>query len=267
MPLDGAPKGADALRAYTDLDDWSLLSHHSAARVLRIALPPWAQADWRIHVARQATGSTPRRVNVVGHRLHLAQDETAMVDGVRVTSAPRTWLDLASLLSLDELVAAGDSIVSAHGPEFPVPKEPIATLDSMQRIVAKHGRSRGILNARAALDLIRVGVDSPPETQMRLALVRAGLPEPELNVIILDPGGVPRIWPDAAYPGYRVSLQYDGGHHDAERQYGSDIRRGDWTAHLHWLEVRVDKSDLSGEKPAVVGKVLRALKSRGYGLR
>lgn len=263
MPLGGQPKGAAAVRAYTDLDASSLLSHHSAARLLGIALPSWAQEDWRIHVARPATGSTPRRVNVVGHRMSLAPDEVATVDGVRVTSVARTWLDLASRLSLDELIAAGDSIVCSHGPEFPVRKEPLAELESLQRMVARHRRARGILNAREALGLIRVGVDSPPETQMRLALVRAGLPEPELNVVLRDGSGMPAVWPDACYPGYRISIQYDGGHHGTAEQYGCDIRRADSTAQLRWLEVRVDKTDLRGERPAVVAKVLRALKSRG----
>ena len=267
LPAAAQPKGTEALRAYTDLDGSCLLSHHSAARILGIALPPWAQEDWRIHVARPASGSTPRRVNVVGHRLVLAPEEIASVGGVRVTSVARSWLDLASVLSLDELIAAGDSIVCAHGPEFPVPKEPLGQLETLQRIVARHKRARGILNARQALELIRVGADSPPETVLRLALIRAGLPEPELNVVVRDEAGIPRIWPDAAYPRYCVAVQYDGGHHDGDDQYGRDIRRGDWTTAMGWLEVRVDKTDLGGEKPPVVAKVLRALKSRGYGFR
>ncbi|WP_157365092.1 hypothetical protein [Arthrobacter sp. QXT-31] len=34
--------------------------------------------------------------------------EVVIHDGVRVTSPARTWLDLAGLLNVDELIAAGD---------------------------------------------------------------------------------------------------------------------------------------------------------------
>ncbi|WP_052500501.1 hypothetical protein [Arthrobacter sp. SPG23] len=67
------------------------------------------QEDWRIHVARDREGSKPRRQNVVGHRLTFKDGEVVVHDGVRVTAPARTWLDLAALLSVDELIAAGDS--------------------------------------------------------------------------------------------------------------------------------------------------------------
>lgn len=65
------------------------------------------QEDWRIHVARDREGSEPRRQNVVGHRLTFKDGEVVVHDGVRVTAPARTWLDLAALLSVDELIAAG----------------------------------------------------------------------------------------------------------------------------------------------------------------
>ncbi|WP_214839921.1 hypothetical protein [Arthrobacter sp. ISL-72] len=96
------------------------------------------QEDWRIHVARDRTGSKPRRLNVVGHRLTFKDGEVMMHDGVRVTSPERTWLDLAAVLSVDELIAAGDSIVVAHGPDFPRPKEALSTLAELRRMVGAH---------------------------------------------------------------------------------------------------------------------------------
>jgi hypothetical protein len=88
------------------------------------------------------------------------------------------WLDLASILSVDELVAAGDSIVVEHGDEFPVPRQPLSSISDLQAMVGRHAGMRGVKKARLALELIRVGADSAPETMMRLALLRAGLPEP-----------------------------------------------------------------------------------------
>ncbi len=262
-----AAAGAAALRAYTDLDDEATLSLGSAARLWNAPLPGWLEEDWRIHLARRRGLSTPRRVNIVGHQLALLPDEVVELDGVRLTSPARTWLDLASVLSIDDLVIAGDSMVCEHGPEFPVPREALCSIEDLRRMLERHRGSRGVRKARAAVELIRVGADSPPETRLRLALVRAGLPEPVLNHVIWseDPWGGPGspvLWPDAAYPQWRIALQYEGAHHNGEDQYLRDIRRADTTARSGWLEVRVSRWDLAGERPAAVRKVRAVLEGR-----
>ncbi|MFQ4148399.1 hypothetical protein AAGW05_06840 [Arthrobacter sp. LAPM80] len=262
---DGVPlRGPDAVAAYTEVNPVHVLSHLSAARLWGIPLPPRQDGDWRIHLAGPPTAGNPRRVNVVGHRLALADTEIWEFDGVRLTSAARTWLDLAACLSLEELVAAGDYLLCCHGPEFPVPRLAICSIGDLARMVARHPGLRGLRNARAALDLVRVGSDSPPETFMRLAVVAAGLPEPELNVVVKDQYGRPVLWPDGAYRQYRFSLQYDGNHHNGPEQYQSDIRRLETTMSLGWQEIRIARDDLRGERPAVVRKVAAALRARGW---
>lgn len=154
--------------------------------------------------------SAPRRVNVVGHQLTFLPDEVVELDGVRLTSPARTWLDLAT-----------------------VP-----------------------------------GAESPPETRLRLALIRAGLPEPVLNHVVRGPAGAPVLWPDAAYPQRRIALQYEGAHHNGEDQYLRDIRRADIAALAGWLEVRISRLDLAGgSSAAAISKVRAALESRGWRAR
>lgn len=150
-------KGAAALRAYTELDDSSALTHVSAARIWRASLAWRLEDDWRIHLSRRPGFSMPRRVNVVGHLLTFLPGELVEYDGVRLTSPARTWLDLASMASVDELVIAGDSLVCSHGPEFPAPREPLCTEAELRNMVANHPGARGIRAARTALELIRVG--------------------------------------------------------------------------------------------------------------
>lgn len=269
VPLGSAATGAAALRAYTDLDDESILSLGSAARLWNAPLPGRHEADWRIHLARRRGSSMPRRGNVVGHLLTLLPDEVVEFDGVRLTSPARTWLDLAPLLSVEELVAAGDSLVCSHGPEHPYPRRALCSIPDLEQMVARHPGVRGVRKARAAVGLIRVGADSAPETQMRLALVRAGLPEPELNHVVRGAatwGGdsAPVLWPDAAYRQWRLALQYEGAHHSGEEQYLRDIRRADTTARLGWSELRISRLDLAGDRPGVVRKVRAALEGRGW---
>ena len=262
VPLEGQATAGANLRAYTALDDASILTHHSGARIWGYALPGWMQEDWRIHVARERDGSKPRRRNVVGHRLTFKQGEVVIHDGVRVTSPARTWLDLAGLLSVDELIAAGDSTVVAHGPEFPRPRAPLATVDDLRRMVASHPGMRGIKTARLALPEVRVGADSPQETRMRLVLARTKVGEPVLNHVIRNSWGQAAVWPDAAYPEHRLALQYDGGHHSDPAQAARDRRRKETTERLGWTELRIFKDDLDGDKPFLLEKVRATLEGQ-----
>ena len=85
---------------------------------------------------------------------------------------------------------------------------------------------RGIRLAREAADLVRRGVDSPMESRLRLLLVLAGLPEPEVGRPVYSADGGWLAQPDLSYPALKIAIEYDGGHHlqDA-RQWQRDIRR------------------------------------------
>lgn len=264
VPAGSDASGASALRAYTDLDDNSVLASLSAARIWGMPLPANVSGDWRIHLARRRGFSFPRRVNVVGHLLTLQAEETVEHDGVRLTSPDRTWLDLAPLITVEDLVAAGDHLVCSHGPEFPVPKTAVCSTDELAETVRRHPGMRGVRTARAALELIRVGADSAPETMMRLALIDANVPEPELNLVVRNHIGQAVLWPDGAYREFKISLQYDGQHHGGSEQHLRDIERQERSLAHGWLEVRISKRDLEGDRPAVVHKVRRALLSRGW---
>ena len=264
VPTDAELKGSAALAAYTEVNPRSVLSHLSAAHLWGIPLPWGREEDWRIHLANPTAQRAPRRANVVGHRLNLRSGEIWLFNGVRLTSRARTWLDLAPSLSLNDLIAAGDFLVCSHGPEFPAPRTAHCTIEDLAQVIAHHPGVRGIRKARAALELIRVGSDSPPETFMRLALVEAGLPEPELNVVVKNEYGIAVLWPDGAYPDYKISLQYDGIHHNDSRQYEHDIERLETTKRMGWVEIRISRNDLRGDHPAVVQKIAAALRAKNW---
>lgn len=264
IPTGANISGTAALAAYTQTHPQAVLSHLSAARLWGIPLPPWAENDWRVHIAKPPSSGKPRRGNVVGHRLALREEEIVNLDGVRLTSPERTWLDLASLLAVPDLVAVGDHLVCEHGQLHPVPRSAICARNDLVRVMARHHGMRGMKAARMAYELVRVGADSPPETKLRLALIDAGLPEPELNHILFDLNGIPLVWPDAAYREYKISLQYDGLHHEDSEQYEKDIGRLEKTKGLGWEEIRFAKTDLNGERPPAVQKVQRALSDRGW---
>ena len=66
-------------------------------------------------------------------------------------------------------------------------RSPRTTTAALRSALLRAGRFKGVRTARAALELVRVGADSPQETALRLALLHAGLPEPELQ-LVLHPG-------------------------------------------------------------------------------
>jgi len=263
-PLHGRLRPADEVRALAALRPKDTFAQFTAARLQSVPLPPQYEALWPVYLSSPPGTAPSRRRNVVGLNLELREDEIRFLDGLRITTAARTWLDLARALSVEDLVIAGDHLVCAHPQGFPKPRLPWTTPAALGEMIARHPRARGIVRARNALKLIRVGADSPRETRLRLALVAAGLPEPELNVMLRGEFGQPVLWPDGAYRKHRISLQYDGGPHAGSLQYRRDIDRAAVTEALGWTEVRLGAPDLRGTPPRAVFRVRQALARAGW---
>lgn len=104
------------------------------------------------------------------------------------------------------------------------------------------GRFHGRPAAREALDSVRVGADSPPETRLRLALVASGLPEPELQAA-LEPGDPFSPVADLAYRHVRLALQDDGAGHRTREQQARDARRDRYGQARGWTTLRVTWAD------------------------
>lgn len=260
----GQPFTAELLRAYTSITEHSFASHQTAGFVWGFFHYSCEGEQEVFHISRPAGSPTPRRTNVRGHSTLLPAEEVTEYDGVRLTTRARTWLDLAERLSVDELVVIADQLIRYPRKEFEGRSEPYCTKNDLQRVIDQHPRKRGVRKAREALDLARVGADSPPETRLRLALVYAGLPEPAVNVPIVDENGIKRHQPDLSYPEYRISVQYDGGGHAEEDQVDRDISRAEQTIAIGWTEVRVSNRHMSNEAKAAVAKVRSELVAKGW---
>ncbi|MFJ3956008.1 hypothetical protein [Arthrobacter sp. NPDC090010] len=263
-PVHGVLRPADEIRALAVLRPKDTFAQFTAALLQGVPLPREYERPWPVHLSSPPGTAPSRRRNVVGLSLELWEDEIRFLDGLRVTTPARTWLDLARVLGIEDLVIAGDHLVCAHPQGFPAPRLPWTTPDALRVMLVRHPRARGIIRARQALDLIRVGADSPRETKMRLAIVAAGLPEPELNVMLRGEFGQPVLWPDGAYRNHRISLQYDGDPHAGSRQYRRDIDRAAVTESLGWTEVRLGASDLHGTPPRAALRVGQALHRAGW---
>lgn len=253
LPEPGHGLDPDSLAALVRLTG-SYLSHQSAAHLYGVPLSGDLERDTSIHVTGSTASNRTKRAGVTGHRRQLTSAETTQFIGIPVVTPERMWLDLAGILSADredELIIAGDHLVTPpwwSGRRV----EPLTTLAELEQVVDGAGTFKGVRLARSALPQVRVGADSRMETLLRLELMRAGLPEPELQV---SPAPGSPFTADLAYPSWKVALQYDGGHHLTREQQARDARRDACFQQHGWLVIRVTSEDLRHGCRRVVGLI------------
>lgn len=184
-----------------------------------------------------------------------------------VSDPAATWLQLAAVLSVDDLVAAGDYLV--HEP--PVAKRepqhhprPLTSIEELRRRVCGfHGR--GATKAVAALPLLRTGAESRRESLLRLLLAQHGFPEPDVNDTLFDEFGDKIGRFDLVYWPWKVTVEYDGDQHRTDtRQYEKDQRRLESAVHAGWIVIKVRMAGLGRERAATVSRVEHALRKRGW---
>ncbi|WP_204912214.1 hypothetical protein [Microlunatus spumicola] len=161
-------------------------------------------------------------------------------------------LAAAQELDLVELVAAGDWLV----------RWDLTTQAALVAAAAQH-HGRGAVLARRASALVRDHVDSVRETRLRLCLVLAGLPEPEVNPIVsLDGRRIGRV--DLLLRRWRVVIEYEGDQHRTDRrQWNTDISRHEQLAVTGATLVRVTGERMRHPR-AVVALVVSALRAGGW---
>ncbi|MGO4806037.1 hypothetical protein AB4089_12995 [Arthrobacter sp. 2MCAF15] len=164
------------------------------------------------------------------------------------------------MLSLDELVIAGDFLLWR--------RNPLTTIQKLDAFLERKQGRAGYRRAMCARALIRTGTDSPKETELRLLLVRHGLPEPGINVPMFDETGRWIQDPDLSYEQEKIAIQYDGGHHASPAQRRSDIFRDENARDAGWRVVVLTQWHMTpvsgGVEPPAVTRVRAALAERGW---
>jgi very-short-patch-repair endonuclease len=104
--------------------------------------------------------------------------------------------------------------------------------------------------------------ESPPETRLRVALVRAGLPVPAVQHVVVAESGFTLARVALAYPAARLALEYDGAPQlDARRARLDRLRDAELTEH-GWQTLRLVPDDLD-DLPRTVRRVRLLLAARG----
>jgi hypothetical protein len=249
---------------YLALASEAVISHLSALALRGLPLPEALRHDVRLHLTVPPGGVQFRRRGVAGHRAALAPEDTETVDGVPVTSPARTFLDIAALpgVTTEDLVVLGDALVSEHRRSV-YGTVAVVRLPGLRAAVEAASRRRGSAKAREALALVRVGVDSPMETRLRLALARAGLPEPVVGCLIEGESGR-HTYVDLGFPRFRLAVDYDGSHHLTPAQQTRDALRAQEIADAGWRLVVITKGDLRRGDAWVAARVAEVLRRQGW---
>jgi very-short-patch-repair endonuclease len=208
-----------------------------------------------VHVGVTYPATAPRAKGVVGHQYREAR--VVLRQGVPFSDAVSAWLECAPRLTRVELVVIGDGLVRR--------KDPPSTLDAIRAAAIGYVAKRGAKKLREAAESVRPRTDSPRETLIRLIVVDAGLPEPEVNYQLVNRFGAKIALLDLAYPGYRIAIEYDGEHHFTEvRQFHKDIDRLDGVMEEGWRVLRANKSHLERGASSLIARVETALRDRGW---
>jgi hypothetical protein len=179
------------------------------------------------------------------------------VKGAPVPDPAMVWVQLSTLVSLDDLIIVGDFLVRR--------KNPLCTVDDLTRAAALTG-VRGIRAIRRALREVRSGTDSPMETRLRLLMIRGGLPEPTIGYTIRDRAGDFVGTPDLSYIRERIAIEYEGDVHRANRAvFAEDIERRELMQEQDWYVIRITADHVFKHSKWLVARIARKLSERSFG--
>jgi hypothetical protein len=188
-----------------------------------------------------------RRAGANVRRAGLGGGEIVTRRGIPTTSALRTVVDLGGRDPLTEGVVAADLVLHAR----------LLTIARLRAYVAEHPKAKGIARLRRVVALAEPKAESPMETRLRMLLVRAGLPRPEVQGCIYDDLGHEIARPDMLYRTQRLGLEYDGGNH--RDRLVDDNRRQNGLVSAGYRLLRFTAPDIYGSPDSVVMQVRSAL--------
>ena len=225
----------------------ALLSHQTAAALWGIGQP-----SWKIHV----TTPHPKRSRqaIRAHTAVLHPEDVTVRDGIPLTSVARTILDLAAQLDHDRLTRLLEDADRAE----------LADLRALERAMARRPQLRGVARLTAVLADYRGPADtrSNLERDFRALIARAGLPEPQYNVVLAG------LVVDVFWPQWRLVVELDGrAYHTRNRAFERDRVRDSTLQKADLRVLRVTGKRLDNEPDAVLADVLALRRPEVHRLR
>ena len=215
------------------LPSHGFFSNASAAVIWEMPVP-YRLANGPVVAAVPEAAVHVRRIRTRGRRLDVVPDELAVRHGLPVTSAARTFVDLARDLAMPDLVAVGDDVL----------RRGLADPEEISSVIRRRLRYAGKVRARDCLPLLNPLAESPQESRARAHCTLAGLGTPAAQFEVFDEEGrfVARL--DLAYEKDLIALEYDGEFHASQERRDRDAARRTRLRSLGWFIVELTSVDL-----------------------
>ncbi len=251
LPVRDAAKAVDlvarAKAALLHCPDGSVISHHTAGRLLDLQLP----ADQRIHVAVPGNLHRTRRVGIASHRLSKGHEVTHR-QGLPCPSILATLADLSGQLRLPDLVAAIDSALGQR----------LVTHEAIRQYAAGR-QSPGSRNLRHATDLADGDSQSAMESKTRVLAVLGGYPPPTCQLAVRGASGQ-AYYLDLGFKQWKVGVEYDGRQHaESTSQYAWDQKRREDIALAGWRLVTAVSKDIYVSPAAFLDRLDATVRAAG----
>jgi very-short-patch-repair endonuclease len=189
--------------------------------------------------------SARSRAGMKVRRAALPRSDVIQRRGFWLTNPVRTVTDLGSGRDLAESVVAIDLALHAG----------LIDVETLNSHIEKSVGAKGIRRLRRAVGLADSRSESPMETRLRVQLVRARLPAPELQVELHDSTGRFLARADLYYPDARLVIEFDGQNH--KDRIAADLRRQNALLNAGYHLLRFTAADLH-VRGSVAAQVRRA---------
>jgi hypothetical protein len=233
----GAPRTwrSELLTAVLAGTDLTAGSHRSATAIYE--LPGADRRQREILCTRWRRARSP--LLVVHESLALTPEDIKVVDSIPVTTVERTLLDLGAVRSFETVERAVEEAL----------RRELTTLDdldaTLRRLARKGRRGAGVLRRVVeARTPNRTLTDTTVEMRMLQVLRANGLPEPVPQFVVWHNGRVV-AQVDAAYPEWRIALEYDSyAWHSHRPARIRDNARRNALINIDWAPISVIWEDL-----------------------
>jgi very-short-patch-repair endonuclease len=225
------------------------ISHCSAAALRK--LPGFEPGRPELSVPRDRK----RKADGIIHRpLSLPPVDVEVLDAIPVTTVARTFIDIAGIVSPENLEVALDDALRRGLVSVPRLRWRLKETD--------RGGRAGIAALRALLD-VRDGsshvTQSVFETKVLQEIRRAALPEPVLQYEIRD-GGLLIAIVDFAYSEEKVAIEVEGRPwHTGRIKFESDLGRRNALTELGWRVIHVTWGQFVAHPERMIRGIVRAL--------
>jgi very-short-patch-repair endonuclease/predicted transcriptional regulator of viral defense system len=200
----------------------------------------------RVEIAAPRDRRQPR---IAVQRIELPRDETDEHEGIRVTTAARTLLDLAAVLDEHHLARACERAEALR----------LGSPTSLQDLVDRYPRRPGTPALRRLLErggVVPTRTENDFERRFLTLLDAENLPRPLVN----EPLGA--IRPDFRWPEQRLIVETDGFEtHGTRAAFERDRARDRALTAAGWRVVRVTKRQLDDDPDTLAAELAAMLRS------